>query len=219
MRFLTDNTKDIIQNCLANGVWFEAEYLEMMKQYCKPGCAIIDVGANVGNHTVYFSKYMQPSVVYAIEPIPKAYKLLLANIALNYCHNVNVDHIGLALGNQDCIGYPYVIYGEDNLGSTRLQPTRLVNHQYEEFDPVQVVPGDSLFADKHIDFIKIDVEGMEMVALEGLQVTIQKGRPNIFIEVNTENLEDFAAWMQHNRYRSVFQDPHDIYTYHMVLPE
>jgi FkbM family methyltransferase len=221
MRFITDNNNDIIQNCLANGRWFEEDYLKLMKQHCDPGATILDIGANVGSHTVYFSKFMDPRIIYSIEPIPKAYKMLLANIALNYCHNVNVDHVGLALGNQNCIGYPYVIYGKDNLGSTRLIPEPLQRqHEFEAFDPVRVVTGDSLFSNIQVDFIKMDIEGMEMVALEGLRETITRCRPKIFIEVNEENKRDFAAWMAANRYRSVFEDDHPhLHCYYMAIPE
>jgi hypothetical protein len=112
-----------------------------------------------------------------------------------------------------------VIYGEDNLGSTRLMPAPLSHNKFESFDPVRIVSGDSLFANVHVDFIKMDIEGMEMVALEGLKETIARCRPKIFIEVNEENKGDFAAWMAANRYQSVFEDDHPpIHCYYMVLP-
>lgn len=202
MRFIIDNPNDTIQMHLKNDVFFERDELDFMKQFIDSDTVLVDIGANVGNHTVYFSKFTDAKTIYAIEPIPRTYKMLLCNIALNYCHNVNTDFIGLALGDQDRIGYPLLIYGKDNLGASTISPV-----PYEDInnpnvlDPVQIVSGDSLFKDIHIDFIKMDVERMEMVALKGLKETIDRCRPKMFIEVAKENYEDFNQWVTDNNYQ------------------
>ena len=99
IRWMLDNPNDTIQKHLANNRFFEIQDLEFMKQFIDSNTVIIDIGANIGNHSVYFSKFTDAKTIYVIEPIPRAYKLLLANIALNYCHNINSDFIGLALGD------------------------------------------------------------------------------------------------------------------------
>lgn len=214
MRFIIDNPNDAIQNYLMRGSWYDEDNLKLIKKYCPPSAVIIDVGANVGNHTVYFSKNLDAKTIYVIEPVPTAYKLLLCNIALNYCHNVNVDHIGLALGDRECAGYPYTAYGRDNLGSTRMFPVErpmdfieayrgVFKEEPMQHPTVQIVRGDSLFADEHIDFIKIDVEGMEIVCLEGFKETIRRSRPKIFIEIAQGNLTEFHAWLQSNDYQII----------------
>mgnify|MGYP006272782601 CR=1 FL=1 len=209
MRWVGDNKEDVIQQFHLRGEFYEEGYLKVMKDHCPDNATIIDVGANIGNHTVYFSKFFNAKTVYAIEPIPRSYKLLLANLALNYCHNVNVDHIGLALGNQECLGYPCMIYGKDNLGATLLNPVPYteINDNNRDLifnDPVNIVTGDSLFKDVHVDLIKIDVERMELVVLEGFKETIKNNRPLIFIEIFEDCYEDFKRWAELNRYKVEF---------------
>lgn len=217
MRFIIDNQDDMIQMYLKNGQWYDLKHLELMSQYITPGTNVIDVGANVGNHTIYFSKKLDLKTIYSIEPIPPSYKLLLCNIALNYCHNVNLDYIGLALGDSNRIGYPYTVYGKNNMGSTRLFPEetptlfiedykQYYNEEPLKYDPVRIVSGDSIFIDKDIDFIKIDVEGMENVVLEGFEKTIKKYKPKIFIEVSKYNMDYFDKWLVDNNYKIVYED-------------
>ena len=200
IRWMLDNPNDTIQKHLANNRFFEIQDLEFMKQFIDSNTVIIDIGANIGNHSVYFSKFTDAKTIYVIEPIPRAYKLLLANIALNYCHNINSDFIGLALGDKECIGYPVLLYGKDNLGSSTLSPIPYDPSAQNTLDPVSIVTGDSLFNDIHVDFIKMDVEKMEIVALAGLKQTIDRCRPKMFIEVCKENYEDFDQWIKDNDY-------------------
>jgi FkbM family methyltransferase len=218
MRFIIDNPNDVIQQALMRGHFHEQAELELMKQYCPPNAHILDVGANVGNHSIYFSKFFDAEIIYAIEPLPRAYKMMLANLCLNYCHNVNVDYIGLGFGHIEAQGLPVEIY-KDNLGSTRIFPEE-INYDGQRFDPVPIVPGDKFFADKKIDFIKMDIEGMEMVAFEGLKQCIAKNRPNIFVEVSIENMEDFHKWMDDNKYKFVYEklEP-QIFCCYILVPE
>lgn len=194
-----------------NNQFFEIEELEFMRSQIPEQAVIVDIGANVGNHTIYFSKFMNAKTIYSIEPVPRSYKMLLANIALNYCHNVNVDFLGLALGDRSCVGYPLMIYGPDNLGAATISPSPFIDQANPNvLDPVKVVRGDSLFANIDIDFIKMDVERMEIVALEGLKETIDRCRPKMFIEVSGENYEDFRAWVKNNNY--IIHSTHDKYS-------
>ena len=201
LRWIIENPNDTIQRHLVRNEFFEIEELEFLKSVIGVDNIVADVGANIGNHSVYFSKFTTAKEIYVIEPIPKTYKMLLANLALNYCHNVNTDFVGVGLGNRECVGYPFMQYGVDNLGSTALSPSP-VTHLDESvlFDAVPVVTGDSLFKDIDVNFIKMDVERMEMVALAGLKETIDRCRPKMFIEVSKQNYEDFDQWIKDNNY-------------------
>lgn len=222
MRFIIDNPEDVIQKCLRNGLFYELEELEFMKQHIDSDTVILDIGSNVGNHAIYFSKNTQAKKIYVVEPIPRTYKMLLANIALNYCHNINVDFIGVALGDRECVGYPCLIYGKDNLGSATISPVPYQDHNDNILDPVNVVIGDTLFQDIDIDFIKMDVERMEMVALAGLTKTIGRCRPKMFIEISAENDQDFKQWVEDNNY--CIDSTHDklsapLYANYFVVPK
>lgn len=229
LRWIIENPEDIIQKYLMNGKFFEADRLEYMSQHINENDTVIDIGANIGNHTVFLSKYTKAKLIYAIEPLVIAYKMLLCNIALNYCHNVNVDYIGLGLNAFEHVGYPYTVYEKTNLGATRIfaeeYPKTFIEtyKNYYKEDPwkhhrVMLVTGDSLFHDKKIDFMKIDVEGMEMQVLNGLQSTIDKNKPKIFIEVSNEHVKDFFEWTQKNNYKVIKKftpasfNPDDLYS-------
>lgn len=215
MRFILDDAGDIIQKALLEGKFYEQEELDVMQKHCPKDAVIFDIGANVGNHTVYFAKFFDAKTVYAFEPIPRSYKMLLCNVALNYCHNVNVDFIGLALGHVNRQGYPYMKYAR-NLGSVSIAPMPIES----EFDPVEVVRGDDLVKDIHVDFMKIDVEGMEMVVLLGLEETIKRDRPNIYIEVDAQNKEEFLEWCDTNQYAEVWSNSwEDMNFNYMLLPK
>jgi len=191
IRFLVEDPNDFIQNHWARGKFFESGELEVLSKYISPDMSMIDIGANVGNHSIYFDKFFKPKVVYAIEPIPISYKVMLMNSALNHCHSINFDYIGVALSDKEgqC---EIASIEQNNYGATVLK---------ESLDgKIKSVTGDSLFSDKKIDFIKIDVEGMEIKVLEGLKETIRKNKPLIFIEVNRSNTEAFMKWIERENY-------------------
>lgn len=222
LRWILDNEEDMIQSYLKNGQFYDRHHLDIMGNYIKEGDTIIDIGANIGNHTVFFSKFTKAKMIYSIEPVDRCYKMLLCNIALNYCHNVNVDYIGIGLGNHECTAYPFTVYGKNNLGSTRMFDTpnpqefiddnrKAFNEDPDRYAPVQIIKGDSIFLEKKIDFIKVDAEGMDLVILEGLKETIDKNRPIIFAEITNDNFEDFIEWITKNSYKIEHEISHAAY--------
>lgn len=202
-RWIIDNPEDVIQKYHARGQIFEQEELEFIATKIGIGDIVLDIGSNVGNHAIYLSQMTAAKTIYVIEPIIRTYRILLANIALNYAHNINIDHVGYALGHTECTGYPFMAYGVDNLGGTQLSPTPMDGLAATELlmPPVPVVAGDTLFKDIWIDFIKIDVETMEVLVLEGLKETIKKCRPKMYVEVADTQLNEFAEWVSENNYR------------------
>lgn len=215
-RWIIDNPSDVIQGHHIEGRFYEMDELLFMSEYINDGDVILDIGANVGNHAIYFSKNTKASKIIVIEPIDKAYKVLLANVALNYAHNVDLNYIGFALGHVSTIGYPWMPTGKNNLGGTRLSAEPIPEEHIETFPPVKIFRGDDFFANEKIDFIKMDVETMEIFVLEGLQETIRKNRPKIYIEVMQYNFDEFSAWVEKNSYeivKSMYeqQDPKDPY--------
>ena len=69
-------------------------------------------------------------------------------------------------------------------------------------DGVKLVPGDSVLLQRAVDFIKLDVEGMELQALAGLERTIARWRPRISIEVDDGNVSAFKEWLVRHHYAS-----------------
>lgn len=191
MRFILDNANDIIQECWARGVFYEQDELEKISKYLNSGLTYLDVGANIGNHCIYFDKILKANKVYVIEPFPRAYKLLLENAALNYCHSINFDYLGLLFGDKEAT-YTSSNAPRDNLGNTEFYESANGNFK--------CITGDSIFENIKLDFIKIDVENMEKEVLAGLAKTIEYNRPIMYVEVRAANYEWFKDWLVQNNY-------------------
>lgn len=147
------------------------------------GGIIVDVGANVGNHTVFFGLLArsQAGAVIAIEPGQDAFALLTENVVTNglsetvKCLNVAAGDkhgtVSLAAGSATNNGAMRVVAEGDNVLET-----------------VAVEPlADLLDGADPIAIIKIDVEGYEIAVLRGLQGTLQKHQPLIYIEAKNDS--------------------------------
>lgn len=139
----------------------------------------LDVGANIGNHALYYAGIFKR--VIAFEPNPIAYKLLEASLLMNRMSNVHLCRV--ALGTRKEKTALHVC--DDNLGMSSLTGGHQAGFDIE----IETGIGDDLveeLADDQsaISFIKLDVEGFEADALEGLRRTITKHRPVIAIELN-----------------------------------
>ena len=193
--FFVIDRHDVIQCHHAAGRFYEPEELAIIAQYFPRGGVFLDVGANVGNHAIYLSRYLHPSQVILVEPNPVALPILRINIALNGLgRQVDMSHLGVGLS--DTTGKARALVSVGNLGLTKLLSD-------EHAGNIPLVPGDDLFAARRIDFVKIDVEGMEMSVLTGLAGTIAKWRPALFIEVENSNVNDFLMWLKSSEYKIV----------------
>lgn len=192
VRFFITDKSDWIQAHQCRGDFFERDILEVLKIHCCPEKIFVDVGANIGNHSVFVSKFCAVSGIVTFEPNPRAISLLRVNLALNACNNVDTSYVGLALGSAGRrlrIVAPPI----DNLGGARLVQ--------DDGGDIASLRGDDVLATKPVGLMKIDVEGMEFDVLEGLQKTIERWRPIILIEVWQESRAALAVWCEKSRYR------------------
>lgn len=143
------------------------------RKYIPVGGRVLDIGANIGDHTATYSKWVgEEGAVYAFEPNPVAYECL--------CHNFssskNVFPSSCALSS---ISGRSSLVMSDNVGASFLSGNTgaVVLRMLDEYRFLS------------IDFIKIDVEGFETKVLRGAKITIQNTRPVMLIEVNAAALE------------------------------
>ncbi len=148
---------------------------DLFRQVLRPGCVVVEAGANIGAHTLTLSKAVGPrGAVYAYEPQRPVFQILCGNMALN--GRLNVDCRREALGEQSgWINVPAVDYhAPENYGGLQLG-----GHQAGE--KVRVSTVDSLELPR-CDMIKVDVEGMELQVLQGAAATIGRCRPILYVE-------------------------------------
>lgn len=151
----------------------EFSHLEMTtfeKFLTLPDMILVEIGANIGAHTVGLSKKVKRLI--AFEPQPQVFYNLCANIALNSIQNVDCYNVGL--GAESGILYlPEIDHSKaNNFGGISL----LTSGEHK----VEIRTLDSYNIDTQ--FIKIDVEGMETPVLKGAINTINKNNPVMYIE-------------------------------------
>jgi FkbM family methyltransferase len=155
------------------GEYCERE-VEIFRQLVGPGDWVVDVGANLGTHTLFFARQVGPSGrVVAFEPQRIVFQALCANMALNSVANVLCQPYAVGAEPGE-IGVPALDYGhENNFGGLTLGGA--------EGDRVPVLTLDSLELPA-CRLIKIDVEGMERDVLAGAIETIARHRPLLYVE-------------------------------------
>ncbi|OIZ99956.1 hypothetical protein BEV13_04670 [Rickettsiella grylli] len=165
------------------GIVFK-HYLNRFKQQ-----TLLDVGANIGNHTLFFSRYFKEII--AFEPNPTALKLLETNIFLNQTKNISVIPVGLSNHS----GTLPFIEDPENLGGSRFECKKAHTTPFKRHY-IDVEKGDTLlhqhFHASSIGAIKLDIEGFEMYALQGLKQTLMHHQPIIFFETHTAEGETGA---------------------------
>jgi len=154
--------------------------LERLLKLTKAGDVIVEVGSNIGCHTVPLAQHVGNSGrVYAFEPQRVLYHMLCGNLATNGIWNV-YTHFA-AVGSHGGYTYaPYVDYTKlGNFGGVSMGGGN---------DPVELLTLDSLNLTR-LNLLKIDVEGMESEVLAGAGHTITRLRPVIYIENDRKDKE------------------------------
>lgn len=175
---------DVSQQINAHGV-YERQELETFFAWVesvKPGifrdATALDLGANIGNHSLFFSDYFKH--VHAFEPNERTFKVLTLNSQL--VSNINCHQVGLS----DAVGRAHFLVNPVNIGASRIVPAGTSGASEISLTTLDAtVPG---IAD--IKLIKVDVEGHDHAALVGAKETILAHRPLILFE---QFEEDAAA--------------------------
>ena len=140
----------------------------------KPGMLVVEVGANIGAHTVHLAKLVgENGGVVAFEAQRVIFQMLCANLALNGIENTDAKcmAVGAAPGE---IMVPRLNYrGDNNFGGVALGG--------DDGDAVEMIAIDNLLLPA-CHLMKIDVEGMEKQVLEGASQTIGRFRPLLYVE-------------------------------------
>jgi FkbM family methyltransferase len=167
------------------GEWAYRELLVMQK-FIRLGMSVLDVGAFVGSHTLAFSHFVgSAGKVYAFEPRREIYNILKENVELNDVGNVKTFNVGLSDESGKLYLEPIDISSNGNFGGLVLGAD--TGHGLEKSYSVDILTID-LLGLPAVDFIKLDVEGMELHVLNGAKHTLIKDAPVIFCECNTLSL-------------------------------
>lgn len=143
---------------------------------------VYDIGANLGNHSVYFATHSKASV-FSFEPVSANFKLLEKNIAQNgLTHRTKL--FAFALGEAD--GSAKMRYAiADNMGSAAISDEGSVEVCLKRLDDLGLPPP---------DFVKIDVEGYELHVLRGMERTLRESAPILWVEIQPDQANNSETY-------------------------
>ena len=190
-KFVLLSPEEHIQTFWNGGHFYEADLIKYIyKNYS--GGTFVDVGANMGNHTLAFSR--SATTVVSFEPVIPLFKHMMMNIILNEIENI-VPY-NCALGNENGVTGMFVGDFSKNAGGCAVGRNQQTN----------IIPLCKLddFQLTDVTLIKIDVETYELEVLKGAVKTIEKYSPDLFVEAGTpEAFTEIDTYLKEFGYKPV----------------
>jgi FkbM family methyltransferase len=173
------------------GTWAQDD-IDLIASFCelilenKPNMVLYDVGANIGSHTVALAKKFGNRIsIRAFEAQRQVYYTLCGNVAINGLDNVICEYLAVSDKSDETIDIALPDYNTvNNFGGVELIKAEHSDNQNMVKPNIESVVTCTLDNfDEVVDFIKMDVEGMEHLALAGARKLLAKHRPVCFVEI------------------------------------
>lgn len=169
----------ILQTIERTGDFYEKAILEEWTPFLQDPKVILDVGANLGNHTLFWATQLSSvEKIVSFEPYPANYSCLKKNIKNN--HLEHVQAVPFAVGDK-CSRVKTISFDPENYGATTFE---YANDSSDDED-IFIVTLDSvreMLELYQVDFVKIDTEGFELDVLNGMKKILQDNQPALWIE-------------------------------------
>lgn len=164
------------------GEWSESE-VELIKGFLKKNESIIEVGSNIGTHTIPLAKYINNGgIVYSFEPQTQNFNLLSKNIKENNIKNVEI--FKTALSSEESESYINIFdeNKKNNYGDARISKKKSNNSEKVSVKTIDQIFYNLNNTENLIKLIKCDAQGEELNIILGAQKTIEKYNPFLYIE-------------------------------------
>jgi FkbM family methyltransferase len=156
-------------NLFFNGI-YEPFETQIVKTEIRKGDIVLDIGANIGYYTLIFAKLVGPEgKVFGFEPDPANFALLKKNVVANHYHNVILVNKAVASKTGKI-----QLYLSDDIGDHRIYDTGDGRKVIE----IEAIRLDDYFnqGNARVDFIKMDIQGAEWEAIQGMSLLLQKNK-------------------------------------------
>ncbi len=173
---------------------FEYSTLTWIRSQLKPDSIVLDIGANIGLHSLIMAERLSTTgKVYAFEPIRNTYEILCNNIKINGLEDKIIpENIGFSDKNETLY---FAIPATTTVKENEMDAFYAIDKQQKKGHiSAQVVTLDSWFVEQNIskvDFIKIDVEGAELLCFQGAHQFFMTQKPIIIMECQESHLQKF----------------------------
>jgi FkbM family methyltransferase len=181
-----------IQSHHARGCFYEEDLLDALHALLAPDDLVLDVGANIGNHTVFLAAIRQCRVI-AIEPDPGNFAHLERNVALNQlAPRVTLIHAAASDVSGACVQILSRVPGNSGAVSVGLT---------DEDTGIPSIRLDDLQVGGVPKLIKVDTEGMDLAVLRGASELLARSDPIVVVEAaDIEEYDAIAAFLEQFSY-------------------
>jgi FkbM family methyltransferase len=172
---------------------FEPALIRFYEKRIMPGQTVLDIGANIGAHTMHFARAVGPNGrVVAVEATDYAHRKLCANLELNPGIKSRVSAQQVLLAASDLSAKPEALHS-----SWPLEEGHELHAQHrgelKSVSGARVLALDQLVLEEkltRVDWIKLDVDGNELSVLQGAATVLHEMHPSIFMELSPAYFED-----------------------------
>jgi len=192
--FEIQDAQEFIQSYIYFRGFYEFRETRILRQYLRDGDVFIDVGANLGWFTLVAASIVgTKGKVIAFEPSSSIYAHLKKNVEINLFDNIKLEKLALSDKNGTV---KFQINSNENRGLGSIVLTENVD-KVVEIEKVKTLKFDDYYQDCNLDkirFMKIDVEGAEMMVLQGMSGILQnKACDYLMVEVSDDRLREIGS--------------------------
>ena len=155
-----------------------------LEEWIAAGDWVLDVGANIGHYTARLSKLVgADGRVLAFEPVTETFELLAANMAVAGARNVSLFNVAASAQ----MGVAGVALPQFSSGLTNYYMAGITSGEGEF--KVLTLPLDCVMPSARVTLVKVDVEGHEYQALQGMRELLRRDHPRLIVEGASKEVE------------------------------
>ncbi len=190
---------DIFMRIRQSGRFFEQEILERWEPWYREAEVILDAGANLGNHSIYWAVHTSAGKIVAFEPYEANFELLKRNIARNTAGQVVCEQ--KAAGSRSGQVRLAAPVERSSLGNASF--CYCENEEMTEDAVAEAVSLDDYVREAglgQVDFVKIDTEGFELEVLRGMDSLLYQFSPAVWVETEESHAAETVRYMERHGY-------------------
>jgi FkbM family methyltransferase len=175
----TDAHEDVVANTIKSDQVFEKDVIDLASKYIKSGNTVLDVGANFGQMSILFSNMVgENGKVHSFDADDWVYEIFNKNLEANNKTGNIIPHFG-AVHN---VAGETLIFPDQDFEEYGAYGAYGIDYNATKGREVKTITIDSLNIREPISFMKIDIQGGDLQAMQGAVKTIEKNRMPILFE-------------------------------------